>query len=242
MMNDAFAIMNTIIKMNLSHFLIAFESADIPDKVLEFPLLSHEMQETLMDKFTAKLDPYFLQTIRGKRNRPWKCGCDWIQSGFVGCSGFEISVNEGVITKINIWENERMGDVTLHFAPSTVRDLYIVACSQSFTLNTRGLSREAEFVSLERNKISGRLNLQTLPHGLALLNLPANRLTGPISFIGLPPKMRSLYLQRNRITQHTVYYADVPGDLTIKLKKNHVSAVKPLFAESCEAELDVSMK
>ena len=159
-----------------------------------------------MSSFLFEMSHEFL--LSASQGNPWKSYCEWKND----YGSFQIRCMSNRIVEIHC-DRLDVPNFNLYYLPSTVIELRIYSCFQSYDIDTRRFPREAMRIELGFNRIHGTLNLRTLPSKLSVFDVSSNQITGPIDLTGLPPSLTSLELSYNRINQKCVYYGNLPAIL-----------------------------
>ena len=182
-----------------------------------------ERQALLLNKFFSKMPKSFIAQNCGSRDMRDICTCYTNEDIFFGCAA-----DNETITSIDI-SHVHEGNFLVSYLPSTVTNLDIMHCKQSYKLHTRLLPAALRIASFYTNRIYGTIDLQHLPEKLEWFDVSKNRIVGPIALIGLPRTLQRLRLQSNRIKQDFLYYEDLPLQLErVGLGENQIQSVKSL--------------
>ena len=127
------------------------------------------------------------------------------------CSGWiGLKCTNRILTKIQ-YIDARYGNFAIEYAPPSVERLTLVNSSQlDSPLKTRYLPREARYINLSCNNITGEVDLATLPAHLETLSLSFNLISGGVHLIDMPKSLKTLNLDGNIIRQDTVLVHKIP--------------------------------
>ena len=174
--------------------LSAIESENSPSELVT------KMQNKLVWKVLESVDRDFVGSISFEH--PVGDICDWIG----------IHCTNGIMNQIR-YTAKSVGNFDLAYVPGSVVTLSLFACNQHYYIETRYLPRKSKNITLERNMISGTVNLTTLPYNLQVLNLRENKIMGPIDLTNLPPRLHVVDLSKNSIRQAIIYYDNIPRQI-----------------------------
>mmetsp|Transcript_21294 Transcript_21294/g.33118 ORF Transcript_21294/g.33118 Transcript_21294/m.33118 type:complete len:229 (-) Transcript_21294:334-1020(-) len=120
---------------------------------------------------------------------------------------------DGLLQQFQMIHYSRIQNLLVDYLPSSVEELEVKLCGQTFKLCPRRFPRDAQVINFQGNRIQGTADLQGLPQRLVSLNLSSNRLSGRISLVFLPVSLKMLNIQRNTFEGKKVYYAGFPKSL-----------------------------
>eukprot|EP00009_Paramoeba_aestuarina_P004383 CAMPEP_0201514398 /NCGR_PEP_ID=MMETSP0161_2-20130828/6250_1 /ASSEMBLY_ACC=CAM_ASM_000251 /TAXON_ID=180227 /ORGANISM="Neoparamoeba aestuarina, Strain SoJaBio B1-5/56/2" /LENGTH=192 /DNA_ID=CAMNT_0047910935 /DNA_START=95 /DNA_END=670 /DNA_ORIENTATION=+ len=160
------------------------------------------------------------------------------------CGGWAgIRCEDETIREIR-YSNLRAGNFNISALPHSTAIVWITSCAQTFVIDTRSFPRQLEQISLGLNRITGHLDLTTLPVGLINAYLWGNAMTGPLVLTHLPRGLVKLFVDQNDIRQGTVWYDNLPDSIErICLQNNWdktlIREVRAVNPENAVADKDI---
>ena len=167
-----------------------------------------QMQGVLIEEFFQNIDLEVKKALTRGGKKPFRDICHWEYR-----QRTRAMCDQGLVVTIGIYD-VAIGELRFDFLPPTVRNVDVMRCRQSQTLEVCRLPRCLQRIDFSGNLMCGSLDLAYLPERLERFLAPHNIFSGSITLRSLPRTLLAIDLGYNvGIGPQTLYVDNLPASL-----------------------------